>query len=97
MLLLLLGSHSGVDARTPKSLALLSFIVGLHALVSQTFHALTRPFSFFMFLEKGFLELVQHSLEVLDILHAELCHVLLELSFLIVDLLLQFNNALSQS
>ena len=48
-----------------------------------------------MFLYKGFLELVQHNLEVFHILHAELGHVLLELSFLIVDLLLQFNDSLS--
>ena len=50
-----------------------------------------------MLLVKGFFELVQHDLEVFDILHAELGHMLLELSFLIVDLVLQFNNALSKS
>ena len=69
-----------------KSLALLSLVVGLHTLVCQALDALTRAFSFFTLLEKGFLELVQHDLEVFDILHAELGHVLLELSFLIVDL-----------
>ena len=79
----------------PKGLALLSLIVGLHTLVSQALHAFTRTLSFFMLFEKGFLELVQHNLEVFHILHAELGHVLLELSFLIVDLLLQFNDALS--
>ena len=80
-----------------KSLALLSLIVGLHTLVSQALHALTRAFSFFALLEKGFFELVKHDLEVLNILHAELGHMLLELSFLIVDLVLQFNSALSKS
>ena len=51
--------------------------------------------SFFTLLEKGFFELVQHDLEVLDLLHAELGHMLLELSFFKVNLLLQFDDALS--
>ena len=40
---------------------------------------------------------MQHLLEVLNISHAELGHVLLELSLLIVNFVLQFNNFLSQS
>ena len=47
-----------------------------------------------MLLHKGFLELVHHCLEVLHFLHAELGHMLLELSLFIVNLLLQFNNVL---
>ena len=85
LLLLLLCSHPGVDARMTKGLALLSLIVGLHTLVSQDLHALTRTLSFCMFLEKGFFELVQHDLEVFDILHAELGHMLPELGLFIVD------------
>ena len=50
-----------------------------------------------MLLVKGFFELVQRDLEVFDILHAELGHMLLELSFLKFNLLLQFNNALGDS
>ena len=55
-----------------KSLALLRLIVGQHTLVSQILHALTRSSSFFALLVKGFFVLVQHDLEVFDILHAEL-------------------------
>ena len=53
-----------------------------------------RTLSFCTFLYKGFLELVHHTLEVLHFLYAELGHMLLELSLFIVNLLLQFNNAL---
>ena len=40
---------------------------------------------------------MQHQLEVLNISHTELGHVLLELIFLIVNFVLQFNYPLSQS
>ena len=79
----------------PKGLALLSFVVALHTLVSQVLHMLPRTLSFCAFLEKGFFELVQHNLEVFHLLKAELGHMLLELSFLKVNLLLRFNDALS--
>ena len=94
---LLLCSHPGVDARTTKSLALFSLIVGKHTLVSQIFHALSGASSFFMLLVKSFFELVQHDLEVLDILHIEIGHMLLELSLFIVNLVLQFDDALRNS
>ena len=87
-LLLLLGSHLRVAARTPKCLALLSFILSLNTLGSENLHALTRTFGFFTFLVKRFLELMQHDLEVLDVCYAELGHVLIELSLFIIDLML---------
>ena len=40
---------------------------------------------------------MQHDLEVLDILHIERGHMLLELSLFIVNLVLQFDDALSNS
>ena len=79
-------SHSGVNARTPKGLALLSFIVGLLALVSQTLHALTRTFGFITFLVKRLLEVIEHHLEFLDINHTQLGHMLLELFLLEINL-----------
>ena len=94
---LLLCSHPGVDARTSKSLALFNLIVGKHTLVSQIFHALSGTSSFFTLLVKGFFELVQHDLEVFDILHVELGHMLLELRLFTVNLVLQFNDFLSKS
>ena len=80
-----------------KSLALLILIVGKHTLVSQTLHALSGATSFFTLLVKGFFELVQHDLEVLDILHIERGHMLLELSLFIVNFVFQLNDALSNS
>ena len=47
-----------------------------------------------MLLQKVFLELVHHDLESLHFLHAELGHILLELSLFMINFLLQFNNAL---
>ena len=44
-----------------------------------------------------FLELMHHDLEVLNVFNIEVGHVLLELRLLIVNLVLQFNNPLSQS
>ena len=40
---------------------------------------------------------MRHLLEVLNVSHAELGHVLLELSLLIVNIVLQFNDFMSQS
>ena len=51
----------------------------------------------FALLEKGFFKLMQHDLEVSDILHTELRHMLLELSLLIINFALQLNDALSES
>ncbi len=50
-----------------------------------------------MLLVKGFFELVQHDLEIFNILHVERGHMLLELSLFIVNLVLQFDDALSNS
>ena len=66
-------------------------------MVSQALHALPRTLSLCAFLEKGFFELVQHNLEVFHLLYTELGHMLLELSLFIVNLLLKFDDALSES
>ena len=50
-----------------------------------------------MFLAKCLLEVIQHQLEFLNISHTKLGHVLLELFFLIVNFVFQFNYPLSQS
>ena len=48
-----------------------------------------------MLLVKLLLELKQHLLESLNIFHAKLGHILLEVSLLIVNFVLQLNNLLS--
>ena len=94
-LLLLLGRHSGVDAWSPQSLALFSFIVSLNTFSSKILHVLTRTFGFFAFRSECFLELMHHDLEVLNVFNSELGHMLLELSLFIIYLMLQLNNFLS--
>ena len=96
-LLLLLGSHSGVDAWSPQGLALFSFIVALNTFGSKILHALTRTFCFFSFLVECLVELMHHDLEVLNVFNIELGHVLLELSLFIINLVLQLNNFLCKS
>ena len=48
-----------------------------------------------MLLQKVFFEIMQHDFEASHFLHAETGHVLLELSFFVINFLLQLNNALS--
>ena len=50
-----------------------------------------------MLLQKSFFKLMQHDLEVSDVLNTELRHMLLELSLLIINFVLQLNDALSKS